>query len=407
MAERLIFHADCNNFFASCECLERPELKNVPMAVAGDPRRRSGIVLAKNDLAKKAGVKTTDTLWQARAKCPELVFVPPRMHFYGEISRRVNRIYLEYTDYVEPASIDESYLDLSGTLRYYRMTARELADSLRMRVKRDIGITISVGVSFNKTFAKMGSDYKKPDATTEITRENFRQLLWPLPVEDLLFVGKSASSELHKYNITTIGDLARWKREDMGCVLGKSGESLWDSANGLDESPVRLFIDRPQSKSVSRGNTFAHDLVTMEEIRSGLSHLADEVAGQLRREGLKGTVVQVQIKNTQLQVFSRQTTLAFPTFTRQEILQAVLRLVEENWRIGPSAPIRALTVGVTHLIRADRATQQVSLLDELDGARTAREKQERLELAIDRIRQKMGKDAIALGRLASEKEEDE
>jgi len=160
MAERLIFHCDCNDFFASCECLERPELRDVPMAVAGDPEERVGVVVAKNELAKKFGVRTTDTVWQARKKCPAIVFVPPRHHYYKAVSDRVNAIYRDYSDYVEPASIDESYLDLTGTLDYYRMSARELADTIRERVKREIGITISVGVASNKIFAKMGSDTK-------------------------------------------------------------------------------------------------------------------------------------------------------------------------------------------------------------------------------------------------------
>lgn len=174
--ERLIFHCDCNNFFASCECLERPELKNVPMAVAGDPEYRTGIVVAKNELAKRAGVKTTDTVWQAQKKCPGIVFVPPRHGFYSEISDRVNAIYHEYTEYVEPASIDESYLDMTGTPKFYGMTPVELAGMLRKRVREEIGITISVGVSYNKVFAKMGSDYKKPDAILNVHRRIIRRL---------------------------------------------------------------------------------------------------------------------------------------------------------------------------------------------------------------------------------------
>ena len=209
MAERLIFHCDCNNFFASCECLERPELKEVPMAVAGDPENRTGIVVAKNELAKKAGVKTTDTVWQARRKCPGIVFVPPRHRYYSEVSGRVNAIYRSYTDYVEPASIDESYLDLSGTLEYYHMSAGELADSIRARVKSEIGITISVGVANNKIFAKMGSDYKKPDATTVILGEDYKTILWPLPVSDLMFAGKASVHLLNQKGIFTVGDLCQ------------------------------------------------------------------------------------------------------------------------------------------------------------------------------------------------------
>ena len=201
MSDPIIFHADCNNFFASCECLERPELKDVPMAVAGDPENRVGVVVAKNEIAKRYGVKTTDTVFQARKKCPDIVFVPPRHHFYSEISRRVNEIYLSYTDLMEPASIDESFLDMTQVTRQLQTDERILANELRRRVREEIGITISVGVSFCKVFAKMGSDYKKPDATTIITRENYKEILWPLPVSELFMAGKAALYSVDELNI--------------------------------------------------------------------------------------------------------------------------------------------------------------------------------------------------------------
>ena len=223
---RLIFHCDCNNFFASCEILEKPELRDVPMAVASDPENRLGVVVAKNELAKKCGVKTTDTVWQAKKKCPGIVFVPPRHSYYQAISDQVNAIYHDYTDFVEPTSIDESYLDMTGAPEFYHLSPRELADSIRERVKQEIGITISVGVSFNKVFAKMGSDYKKPDATTVITEDNFKEILWPLPVSDLLFAGRASVETLNKKSIRTIGDLAVQPKERIQALLGKGGESL-------------------------------------------------------------------------------------------------------------------------------------------------------------------------------------
>lgn len=284
---RLIFHCDCNNFFASCECLDHPELKSVPMAVAGDPQSRHGIVVAKNELAKRAGVKTTDTIWMAQRKCPGIVFVPPRHALYSETSRRVNAIYRSYTDYVEPASIDESFLDLTGCLSYYHMTARELADEIRRRVREEIGVTISVGVSFNKTFAKMGSDYKKPDATTVITPENYKELIWPLPVGEMLFVGRSAAACLAGKGIATIGALAMQPVELLKAWLGKSGEALWRACNALDDAPVRCFDEQTVVKSVSRGMTFRRDLTSAEEVRQGVVRLSDEVARQLRREELR------------------------------------------------------------------------------------------------------------------------
>ena len=399
-ADRLIFHCDCNNFFASCECLERPELKDVPMAVAGDPEYRTGIVVAKNELAKKAGVKTTDTVWQAQRKCPGIVFVPPRHSFYSEVSERVNAIYHEYTEYLEPASIDESYLDMTGVPPFYGLEAVELADLLRERVRNEIGITISVGVSYNKVFAKMGSDYKKPDATTVITKDNFKEILWPLPVSDLLFAGRATVDVLHKKLIRTIGDLAQRDRDYMTRLLGKAGEQLWVYANGLDDAPVRQWGDVEEVKSVSRGMTFRRDLVTEQEVYSGLSVLADDVATQLRRQSLKGSVIQVQIKTPALKSYSRQVTLNHHTFLQKEILDTAMQLMRNNWHIGTSAPVRALTVGVTHLVPADQASEQLSIFDmgmETDTKQIDREKQERLEAAVDLLRQKHGRDKIVRG----------
>lgn len=403
--ERLIFHCDCNNFFASCECLERPELKLVPMAVAGDPQARRGIVVAKNELAKKAGVKTTDTIWQARQKCPGIVFVPPRHGFYKEISRRVNAIYREYTEYVEPASIDESYLDLSGTLGYYGMSAVELADELRRRVREEIGVTISVGVSFNKVFAKMGSDYKKPDATTLITPGNYKEVLWPLPASDMLFAGRATVEALGRLMIFTVGDLARADEGLLRSHLGRSGAFLHRAANGFDDAPVRLFTDREAAKSVSHGMTFPHDLTSLEEVKSSISRLSEEVASQLKRKGMKGSVVFLSIKTPELRSFSRQTTLRRRTDLAREIAEAAAGLIESAWRVGPDDPVRALTVGVTHLESAE-AAEQLSFFDlspEGEKSRRQREKQEKLERAVEELRRKHGKGSVSRGLHRDEK----
>lgn len=400
---RLIFHCDCNNFFASCECLDHPELKSVPLAVAGDPENRVGVVVAKNELAKKYGVKTTDTVWQAKRKCPDLVFVPPRHHLYKEISNRINDIYHEYTEYVEPASIDESYLDMTGAPDFYGMTAREMADALRDRIRTEIGVTISVGVSFNKIFAKMGSDYKKPDATTEITPDNYREILWPLPVSDLMFAGKAAVAVLNKKSIHTIGDLARQPKERMRDLLGKGGDQLWLYANGLDTEPVRKWGDAPEIKSVSRGMTFKRDLVTEEEIRTGVAVLVDHVAMSLRRHGLKGAVINIQIKTPDLRVISRQTSLDHYTYLQHEIQEIAMRLIRGNWTIGEKAPIRAITVGVTKLLPSDQAGEQMDMFDLLvttnvgKPIKAQREKHEKLEAAVDSIRRRFGNQMITLG----------
>ena len=396
MSDRVVFHADCNNFFASCECLERPELKDVPMAVAGDPENRVGVVVAKNELAKKYGVKTTDTVYQAKKKCPGIVFVPPRHHYYGEVSRRVNAIYLDYTDYVEPASIDESFLDMTEACAFLKTSPRELADELRRRVREEIGITISVGVSYCRIFAKMGSDYKKPDATTVITRENYRDILWPLPVSDLFMAGKAAVLTMRRRGIRTIGDLARQRPEVLRETLGKHGDLLWRYANGIDDEPVHLFGEEREIKSVSRGRTFKRDLVAESEVRTGLNVLVDEVARTLRRHDLKGEVVSVQIRRPDMTEISRQSSLGHYTFLQKEIQEAALALVRKHWNIGPAQPIRALTVGVTRLCPADQVVEQMSLFD-LGEGKTKREKQERLETLVDALRDKHGEGSITLG----------
>ena len=373
------------------------------MAVAGDPENRTGVVVAKNELAKAYGVRTADTVWQARRKCPEIVFVPPRHHYYREISERVNRIYREYTDYVEPASIDESYLDMTGAPGYFGRDPRRLADTLRARVRDGIGITISVGVSYNKIFAKMGSDYRKPDATTVITPDNYRDILWPLPVSDLMFAGRSAAALLNRKSVFTVGDLAKADPAQLREWLGRGGEQLWLYANGQDDSPVRLWGDVPQIKSVSRGRTCRRDLTGEREVLTGISELSDHVARTLRRHGLKGCVIQVQIKTPELRVISRQISLDHYTCLHHEIRDVSMQLIKTNWQIGQNAPIRALTVGVTGLVPADRAAQQTSLFDLLSDAREdagsgkLREKQEKLEAAVDTLRRKYGDGTITLG----------
>ena len=392
MADRIILHADCNNFFASCECLERPELREVPMAVAGDPDRRVGIVVAKNEAAKRFGVRTTDTVWQARMKCPDIVFVPPRHRYYAEISRRVNSIYRQYTDLVEPASIDESFLDVTGR----NGSPAALADELRARVRGEIGITISVGVSFCKVFAKMGSDYKKPDATTVIGRDDFKRILWPLPVGELPFAGRSTVERLERAGVRTVGDLARLDPDTARSLLGRQGIFLRDHANGVDPDPVRRFDDEREIKSVSRGRTFPRDITGEEELMPRLNALSGEVAACLRREGLKGSVISVQVRRPELTWLSRQTKLAVPTRLQHEIRDTALELIRKHRLL--ERPVRALTVGVGGIVPAEAETEQISLFDLEPDARSARrDRLERLESVVDVLQRRIGKRAVTLG----------
>ena len=393
MAERVILHCDLNCFFASVELLRYPALRDVPVAVCGDPESRHGIVLAKNEAAKQLGVKTAETIWQARQKAPHLITLPPHHGLYREYSRKVNAIYGQYTDLVEPFGIDESWLDITGSMHLFGGDGKSIADQLRERLREELGLTISVGVSFNKIFAKLGSDYKKPDATTVIDRGNWQAIVWPLPVGDLLGVGRSTQKLLRQYGVETIGQLAAFPRQTLETLLGKHGTQLHDYANGLENSPVRPQHEAEPVKSVGNGTTFPRNLTRWEEVRSGLAVLSDSVAGRLRRQGLYCGGVALTIRNAQFRQFSRQVRLDTPTHLQKDIYQTALALARQSWH-APD-PIRALTVTALYLTDSADSFQQ---LDLLDGAAAQREeKQERLEQAMDAIRGKYGKGAISFG----------
>lgn len=388
--DKTILHCDCNGFFASVECILNPRLANVPMAVAGNPENRHGIILAKNELAKKYNIVTAETVWQAQRKCPELVLVPPHHGEYEKYSKLANKIYGDYTDLVEPFGIDESWLDVTGVQHLFG-DGKEIADALRKTIREQLGLTISVGVSFNKVFAKLGSDYKKPDATTVISRGNYRELVFPLPATDLLYVGKAANEVLGRLGIKTIGELARSDRATIKSCLGKMGEMIWEYANGLDDSPVHSVDYKQEIKSIGNNMTFRRNLVGLADITLGVTALADEVAYRMRKSGLKCNVVAVIIKDANLKSISRQKTLVNPTHLSRDIAQAAIQLIEASWSM--KAPIRMLSVTGTGLVDADGAAEQLSLFGE--GGAGDRERQEKLECAMDRIRDKYGKSAIS------------
>ncbi len=392
MENRIIFHCDCNSFYASCEELLQPSLKDVPMAVTGDPDSRHGIILAKNQLAKKYGINTAEPIGFAKRKCPELVCVLAHHDFYREICERINLIYLEYTDLVEKASIDESYLDVTNSLHLFGNDKKKLADEIRERIKTEIGITISVGVSFCKVIAKFGSDYKKPDATTVIMRENMPEIFHSADISDLFLAGKKTVERLRMMGINTIGDLALYDRDRIVKILGKHGIALWDNANGIDLSPVASYYDKQEAKSVGNAMTFRRDLAGYEEIKSGISFLSDSVAGRLRKEGKKCTVVQVTIKDSDFRTMQRQTTLADATNLQREITDVAMKLIVGNWSM--TQPVRLLSVTAAGLINENEDYGQLDLFRLNDNSH---EKQEKIENTLDGIRKKYGSSAIKFG----------
>ena len=390
---RVILHCDLNCFYASVELLSHPELRELPVAVCGDPASRKGIILAKNEPAKRCGVKTAETIWQARQKCPDLVLLPPHHDRYREFSRLVNEIYGQYTDLVEPFGIDESWLDITGSMHLFGGEPLAIADGIRQRIRRELGLTLSVGVSFNKVFAKLGSDYKKPDATTVISPENWRRIVWPLPVGNLLFAGPAAQRTLGQYGIRTIGQLAAADSALPLELLGKLGYQLWCYANGLDDSPVRPQHLQEPVKSVGNSTTFRENLTSREAIRRGTALLCDSVATRLRQQGLYCRCLQVGLRDPSFHNVSRQKHLPHSTHLMRELLGTAMELIDQIWR--PPNPVRLISVTALDLTDQRETYEQVDLFAPAQSKRDQR--QEQLEQAMDSIRRRFGGRAIAYG----------
>ncbi len=384
MGNRVILHSDLNNFFASVETMLHPEFRDVALAVSGDPEERHGIVLAKNERAKKAGVKTGMTIREAAELCPGIVFALPHHEEYERISKKVRAIYTEYTDLVEPFGIDEAWLDVTNSRRFG--TGKEIADEIRRRVKEELGVTASVGVSFNKVFAKLGSDYKKPDATTEITPENFKDIVWELPASDLLFVGRATKEKLSRYNIRTIGDLAAADPAFLTQKFGKAGQMLYRYACGTDDSPVLSFYEEEDAKSIGNSMTAYRDVTSFEEAKIPVYNLCDAVSRRLAASGLqKATTVQLYLRTNRMESYIRQCKIP-PSSLSDDFARAALELLKKH---DFSLPLR--TIGVT----VGGFTSGEEQLDLFRGEET--KKQERLQNAVFEVQKKFGTGAIRRG----------
>ena len=387
MNKRIILHSDLNNFYASVECLYHPEYRGKPLAVLGDPEARHGIVLAKNYEAKSRDVRTGDPKWMAEQKCPGIVFVPPHYDLYMKHSRLVRQIYSEYTDQVEPYGLDECWLDVTGSTRLFG-SGEEIADKIRKRVKSELGVSVSVGVSFNKIFAKLGSDLKKPDATTVIECDRFKEVVWPLPVKELLYVGRATHNKLKRRGIFTIGDLANANPESLKFWLGKMGIVLWQFANGLDTSPVSNIGAKSLIKTVGNSTTAPRNLISDEDIRIILTVLCESVSARLREYGFICRTVQLGIRDNELEWIERQGKLEIPNRTAKSIFELAFALYKKH---ANGRPVRSLSVRACDLEPVD--FMQLSLLPE---ARRL-EKQEELESAVDGLRSRFGHFSVQRG----------
>ena len=388
MLDRVILHCDCNSFYASVETAMNPEYKNVPMAVCGSESDRHGIVLAKNEIAKQYGIKTAETVYSAKKKCPSLVIAEPHHEEYLKYSKRVNAIYARYTDMIEPFGIDESWLDVTASQKLFG-SGVEIAERIRREVREEIGITVSIGVSFNKIFAKLGSDYKKPDAVTVIDRSNFKDIAYPLPVSSLLFVGKKTENALLSMGIRTIGALAEASPSVLNMRFGKVGEMLHNYAEGNDETPVLPVQE--DAKSISNGFTFRHDLVGRNECKIGIEYLSEEIGRRLRNHGMKCGTVTLTIKDEFLHSIQRQRPQKPPTDISREISKTAYSILLDVW--SEDKPIRMITVSATNLSKG--GAEQIDLFA-LDSEKE-REKSKKRENAVDKIRQKYGGESIING----------
>ena len=387
MNKRIILHSDLNNFYASVECLYHPEYRGKPLAVLGDPEARHGIVLAKNYEAKSRDVRTGDPKWMAEQKCPGIVFVPPHYELYMKHSRLVRQIYSEYTDQVEPYGLDECWLDVTGSTRLFG-SGEEIADKIRKRVKSELGVSVSVGVSFNKIFAKLGSDLKKPDATTVIECDRFKEVVWPLPVKELLYVGRATHNKLKRRGISTIGDLANAHPESLKFWLGKMGIVLWQFANGLDTSPVSNIGAKSLIKTVGNSTTAPRDLISDEDIRIILTVLCESVSARLREYGFICRTVQLGIRDNELEWIERQGKLEIPNRTAKSIFELSFALYKKH---ANGKPVRSLSVRACDQEPVD--FMQLSLLPETRRL----EKQEELESVVDGLRSRFGHFSVQRG----------
>lgn len=383
MKNRSILHSDANCFYASCEMVLRPELRDKAVAVCGNTEERHGIVLAKSEKAKKAGITTGMPNWEALKKCPELVIVPPRFDYYVRFSKLLHGIYERYTDYIEPYGMDECWLDVSDSIK----NPMEIAEEIRQAVKDELGLTVSIGVSFNKVFAKLGSDMKKPDAITEITRENFKDKVWPLPCSELLYCGRQTSIGLEKIAVHTIGELASLPCDYVTKKFGKNGHALWLFANGLDESRVAHMDYYVPAKSLGHGVTCAENIDNYEDANKVIVALSQDIGYKLRDMNLCAGGVSLTVKDKNLTFQSFQKRLTNPTQDELLISKTAYELLLENYTFKEN--IRALTVTAIHLNEEHTPVQSVMLYDY-----EADEKRKKLNSALDEIKNTFGKGAI-------------
>ncbi len=383
MKHRIILHCDVNNFFASVECALNPSLKDLPLAVTGEKSKRNGIVLAKNNLAKMCGVQTGDVIYKAKQKCPDLICVRPHHDIYEKYSKKIRKIYEEYTDRVEPFGIDECWLDITDTAKFFG-TPLEIANMLKKRIKDEIGVTISVGISFSKMFAKLGSDMKKPDAVTQIPYQTFKKQTYHLPLNSVIGIGKKLEIKLNKMNIYTLGDLANYDTKIIKKKFGVVGENLQKKLQGIDDDEIASAFDVKRVKSIGNGTTTIVDIKNMEEMKSVVMFLCDEIATRLRKKNLVGCTIHIGLRKSDLTHISKSHTIEQLTNTAKDLFEESIKMIEKMW--DNYTLIRSVRISVSNL-EDETAINQLNFFDKKNN-------KSQLNKAIDKIREKYGYKSI-------------
>jgi len=384
--DRQIVLSDLNACYASIEIARRPELRGKPVAVCGSVEERHGIILAKSDLAKKAGIKTGMVRWQAMLLCPNLITVPPNMDLYVRVTDRVREIYSDYSNLRDDFSIDESWIDLTGTCRFG--TEAKLANEIKERLKTETGLTASMGLSWNRIFAKLGSDIAGPDAVAEITRDNMKDVVWPLPADTLMGIGRATKRGLSDLGIETIGELAAANPDLLKRRFGKNGTVLYAFANGLDTTPIRAEGTGPPAKSIGNSTTTSRDMVSNEDVRIVLMTLAESVGMRLREERFKAYVVEFSLRTTDLRWLNHQRKIKRPTDITRDILDISFELFKEVRTL----PLRSIGIRASTLVHADEPEQMNLFVNE-----KKHEYQRTIDRAVDTIRGKYGYHSIQRG----------
>lgn len=383
--DRTILHIDANCFFASVETAYNPKLAAFPVAVTGDAEARHGIILTANYKAKLGyGIKTGEPIFRAKQKCPELVVIKTNPERYLRHSELMRNILADYSDRVEPFGCDEAWLDITDITNSVE-DGENVAREISTRIKRELHITVSIGVSFCKVFAKFASDYKKPDAITVISRSNFQDIVWNSPCENLLYIGRATKAQLARRGVTTIGGLAATPPELLRAWFGKNGLLLHSFANGQDLSVVRRCTVTPRAKSIGNSTTANRDLVCCEDVKRMFFVLADSVARRLREDGLCGKTVTIWLRRNDLSSFTHRCTLSVATDVAFEISDAAMKLFNECYNLSDDKPLRSVGITVSSM-EVQAPNPQLSLF--FDD--TKHERRHALECAMDNIRKSYG-----------------